>query len=97
MSTNLKLEGFELWQTPSSVTWAAIASDPCAGYIEWLDSLVAQYKPNLHPRASNAQRKAVMSSRQWKDWEQYRQHVEDHKAALRAHLEKHPRAQWFAL
>ncbi len=96
MSHNLDLDNgaFSLWQTPTRITFPALAGDTKAIYIGWLDEIVIEAKPSMHPRATNAQRKAVQSTQKWKDWLILQREIEDHKAALNSYLTAHPRAEW---
>lgn len=101
MSHNLELHDqqsrawIDLYQTPTALTRRALASgDPKAVYFAWLDARVEQDKPKLHPRASNAIRKRIMSSPEWRDYEWFASQVREHKAHIEAFLRDHPHARW---
>ncbi len=74
-----------LFQTTTEVTMRARAGgyvDAKAIYFASLDAWVEEGKPKIHPRASNAQRKAAMSTQAWHDYVAHREQVEEHKAKV---------------
>ena len=96
MSQNLHLRGFSLFQTPTEVTYAAMAegADPKAVYFAFLDEWVSGNKPKIHPRATNAQVKAIKSTPAWRDYQAQLQQVADHKEAVETFLAENPRIRW---
>lgn len=97
MSLNLRLPGLDLWQTPTRVTKAALAGQTKEVYFAWLDDLVAEAQPKMHPRCTNAQRKALQSTPQWRDYTDLRLRVEQHKREVEAFLLANPDKRWEAL
>ncbi len=74
-----------LYQTPSEVTQRARVGGYAhakAVYFAWLDERVEADKPLILPRASNAQRKQIMSSPAWRDYLAFREQVDEHKAKV---------------
>jgi hypothetical protein len=86
-----------LYQTPTEVTQRAryaradIASrtsesgdfaNAKAVYFAWLDEWVEEGRPAIHPRASNAQRKAIMSTPAWREYVAFREQIAEHKAKV---------------
>jgi len=90
VSTNLHLRGVSLFQTPTTVTYAATAegADPRAVYFGWLDDWVetSRPRPKIHPRMRPAQRKAATSTPDYKKWLAWKEQVEEHKRAIDRHL-----------
>lgn len=80
-----------LYQTPTEVTNRARVGGYVHArevYFAWLDARTEERKPAIHPRATNAQRKAIMSAPAWRDYLTELELLEEHKAkveqALRA-------------
>lgn len=97
MSLNLRLPGLDLWQTPTRVTEAALAGRAKEVYFAWLDEIVAETRPKMHPRCTNAQRKAIQSTPQWRDYTDLLMSVEQHKRDVEAFLLANPDKRWEAL
>lgn len=94
LGTGPRTAEFPLRQTPTEISYKAMAGDAYKVYCEWLDAELNKYKPNIHPRASNAQRKVVMSSEKYREWIADAVEVGAHKAALEAYLMANPTAKW---
>ena len=98
MNLTLRVErhgGCGLWQTPTGVTYAALASnDPKAVYFAWLDADADRNKPNIHPRATKSQIKAIKGSRAWKEYMEDVERVTEHKQIIEDYLCANPTARW---
>lgn len=83
-----------LYQTPTELSYRAIAGSPRNVYFAWLDEWVEADKPNLHPRADKKQRRTIMSSAAWKDYQAFAEQIREHKLKVDRFIKEHPDARW---
>jgi hypothetical protein len=98
MSRDLTLggfKGFKLRQAPSDITRKVLESrNPLDVYFAWLDAQAEKLKPKLHPRASNSQKKVIMSTPEWIQYQEELAEIQAHKADVLAYIKVNPKAKW---